>query len=143
MKPICKYTTQIIFFKKTFFDIVLFPSQSSIYYSFFYAQTTWFFGYCFILYPDFSRKFSPSTNLNTFLTIPLLCWLLYNWFIKFYKVYFGDLDQHVFKLTDLSAKMKPFQYPRICWKKKTKSGLGKNIPPLNIECQKRQFSKDK
>lgn len=40
MKPICKYTTQIIFLKKTFFDIVLFPSQSSIYYSFFYAQTT-------------------------------------------------------------------------------------------------------
>lgn len=52
MKPICKYTTQIIFLKKTFFDIVLFPSQSSIYYSFFMLKPRDFLAivlYCILI----------------------------------------------------------------------------------------------
>lgn len=144
MKPICKYITQINFLKKpSLISYCFLHNLVCITHLLFYAKTTWLFGYCFLLYPDFSRKFF-LVLLNIFLTIPLLCWLLYNWFIKFYKVHFGDLDQHVFKLTDLSAKMKPFQYPRICCKKKRKSRLGKKyIPSSHIECQKRQFSKDK
>lgn len=57
------------------------------------------------------EKNFPTSNLNTLSPTALLSWLLYNWFIEFYKVYFGDLHRHSFKLTDLLAKWSLLNIP--------------------------------